>query len=122
MKNEKTVSGSLLILLVIGFILTGCGEAAPTTSLPTTSAPTTSAPATTSATTSAAPTTVQPTYTGPAAQKTLVVGLITDLTSTLGNQVMNWQMLMTEMDNAKGGVKIGNDTYQVKTICYSTDR
>jgi ABC-type branched-subunit amino acid transport system substrate-binding protein len=112
----------LFILLVISFILAGCGEsAAPTTTLPTTSEPTTTAPTTSAPINTNAPTTTQPTYTGPAAQKTLVVGLITDLTSTLGNQVMNWQMLLTEMYNAKGGVKIGNDTYVVKTICYSTD-
>ena len=112
----------LLILIVIGFILVGCGTPAPTTTQPSTTAPTTTAPTTT------APTTTQPTSTTPGAtttapstQKTLTIGLLTDLTSSLGNQVMRWQLVLTDMDNARGGVKIGNDTYTIKTICYSTD-
>jgi ABC-type branched-subunit amino acid transport system substrate-binding protein len=116
----------LLILLIIGFILTGCsGTSTPTTSAPTTAAPTTSAPTTAATTTSAPTTTLAPTTsaapTGPVAKKTLTIGLITDLTGTLGNQNMNLFNLYAEMDNAKGGVKIGNDVYNIKFITYSND-
>jgi ABC-type branched-subunit amino acid transport system substrate-binding protein len=110
----------LLILLVISFILTGCnGAAAPTTTAaPTTAAPTTAAP-TTAASTTAAPTTAAPTTA--AAKKTLTIGLICDLTNSLGNQVMRWNDAVVAMVNAKGGVKVGSDTYLIKTITYSND-
>ena len=113
----------LLILLVIGFILTGCGEATPTTTQPTSTQPTGTQPTGTqpTGTQPTQPTGTQPTTTAPGVTKTLTIGLMTDLTSSLGNQVMRWQMLLTDMDNARGGVKIGNDTYKIKTICYSTD-
>jgi ABC-type branched-subunit amino acid transport system substrate-binding protein len=115
----------LLILLVIGFILTGCGTPATTTTAtePITSAPTTAAP-TTNAPTTAVPTTATPTTavpTAPTSQKTLTIGLMTDLTSVMGVQVMGWQTLLTDMVNARGGLKIGNETYLLKTITYSTD-
>jgi branched-chain amino acid transport system substrate-binding protein len=51
----------------------------------------------------------------------LTIGLITDLTGTLGIQNMDLFNNAAEMDNAKGGVKIGNDTYKVKFITYSND-
>ena len=34
---------------------------------------------------------------------------------------MNMQLLMAEMVNAEGGLKIGNDYYKVQVIVYSTD-
>ena len=115
----------LLILLVIGFILTGCGSPATTTTAPTTAAPTTNTPTTaaptTAAPTTSAPTTAAPTTGAPAAQKTLTLGLICDLTNSLGNQVMRWNETVVSMVNAKGGLKVGNNTYQIKTITYSND-
>ena len=113
----------LLILLVIGFILTGCGPStSPTTTAPTTTQPTATQPTATQPTaTTPGATTTAPTTTQPGATKTLKFGFITDLTSTMGNQIWGLQQLMCEMDNAKGGVKIGNDYYKMKPIIYSTD-
>jgi ABC-type branched-subunit amino acid transport system substrate-binding protein len=111
----------LLILLVIGVILVGCGEAvAPTTTAPTTTVPTTTAPTTTAPTTTA-PTTTQPTSTAPGATKTFTMGFITDLTSVLGNGIVRWQNVLCDIVNARGGLKVGNDRYMMKTIVYSTD-
>lgn len=111
----------LLILLVIGFIIAGCGEATPTTTQPTTTQPTATQPTGTQPTITG-PTTTIPTATQPSGTtKELTFGLITDLTGTLGNQNMNLFNLYAEMDNAKGGVKIGNDTYKIKFITYSND-
>jgi len=110
----------LLLLLVIGFILSGCGESTPTTTQPTATQPTATQPTSTQPT-ATQPTASTPTSTQPQAQKILKIGITSDLTGTLGNQVMNFQLLIAEMDNAKGGLKIGNDTYRVMVIPYSDD-
>lgn len=111
----------LLILLAISFILVGCG----------TSTPAPSTAATTTAATTTAPTATQPTSTTPGAPvptatqaatvKELRVGFVTDLTGTLGIGIMNLQNSIIDAQNAKGGFKIGNDTYRVKLIVYSND-
>ena len=49
-------------------------------------------------------------------RKTLRFGFMTDLTSTLGNQIWRLQQLLCEIDNSKGGVKIGNDYYKMDPI------
>ena len=114
----------LLLLLVAGFILTGCGGgSSPTTTAapPTTAAPTTAAP------TTAAPTSAIPT--SPAADTAwngkfddeFVFGLNTDLTGSLGNQVMNIGDIVVGMFNAKGGIVVGGKHYQIKCITYSND-
>ncbi len=102
----------LLILLVIGFVLSGCGTATtPTTSQPTTSQPTTTQP-----------TTTQPPSTTPAAfDGEFVFGMDTDLTNSLGNQVMNIGDIIVDMFNAKGGIVVQGKHYKVKCITYSTD-
>jgi len=113
----------LLILLVIGFILTGCGEATPTTTPPTTqptTQPTGTQPTGTQPT-GTQPTGTQPTATTPGATKTFTMGFITDLTSVLGNGIVRWQNVLCDMVNARGGLKVGNDRYMMKTIVYSTD-
>jgi len=112
----------LAILLVIGFILTACNQT-DSTSQPTSNQPTATQPAATQ------PTATQPTATqsatstatNPVAKKTLTMGLVCDLTGTIGNQVMNIQNLLADMYNAEGGIKVGNDYYMMKIITYSDD-
>ena len=110
----------LLILLVIGFILAGCSQATPTTTLPTTTQPTTTQPTTTQPT-STTPGATTPTSTTTAPTKTFTYGLITDLTGTLGLQNQAWFETINSMVNAKGGLKIGNDYYKMNVITYSND-
>jgi ABC-type branched-subunit amino acid transport system substrate-binding protein len=117
----------LLLLLVIGFILTGCSGGT-TTPATTTQAPptsTTSAPPT--STTSAPPTSTTTAPTSPAAWNgtfdggTFTFGMITDLTNSLGNQVMNIGDVVCDMFNAKGGLLVGGKHYKIKCITYSND-
>ena len=103
----------LVILLVIGFILSGCGETTPTTTQPTTQ-PTTTQPTTTQ------PTTTQPT-TPSAFDGEFVFGMDTDLTNSLGNQVMNIGDVIVDTFNARGGIVVQGKHYKVKCITYSTD-
>jgi ABC-type branched-subunit amino acid transport system substrate-binding protein len=118
----------LLILLVIGFILSGCGGTPATT---TTSQPpvttTTTAPTTTTTAPTTAPTTTTSAPTSPAAWDgkfdggEFVFGMVTDLTTSLGNQVMNIGDVVVDMFNAKGGVVVGGKHYKIKCITYSND-
>jgi ABC-type branched-subunit amino acid transport system substrate-binding protein len=105
----------LVILLVIGFILSGCGETTPTTTQPTTTQPTTTQPTTTQ------PTTTQPTTPAAFDGGEFVFGMITDLTNTLGNQVMNIGDVVVDTFNARGGIVVGGKHYKVKCITYSND-
>jgi branched-chain amino acid transport system substrate-binding protein len=110
----------LLLLVVVVFVLAGCGPST-TTTPPTTTAPTTTAPTTTTPTTTAPATTTTTPPTTPAAAKELKFGVVTNLTNSLGLQNQDWFMIVAQMVNAKGGLKIGNDTYMLKCICYSDD-
>jgi ABC-type branched-subunit amino acid transport system substrate-binding protein len=103
----------LLILLVIGFILAGCGPSTPTTTQPTTTQPTTTQPTTTQPTT--------PATTPAAFDGEFVFGMDTDLTNSLGNQVMNIGDVIVDTFNARGGIVVQGKHYKVKCITYSTD-
>ena len=96
----------LLILLVIGFVLVGCGPSTPTATQPTATQPTATQPTATQPTatqpTSTTPGATQPTTTAPSATKTLKFGFITDLTSTLGNQIWGLQQLMCRFGQCQG--------------------
>ena len=110
----------LLILLVIGFILTGCSSG---------SSPTATQPAQTTATqpvqsTTAQPvqsTTTQPVSTQAVGTKTLTIGIVEDLTASGGIEDMKVYDLLADMDNASGGIQIGPDRYMVKTITYTNN-
>ena len=115
----------LLILLVIGFILAGCSSPATLrtplpllrhqhlqhqhyNTAPTTSAPTTSRTRYYHIRTCRLPR-PSPLVWSPTLPPASVSRTRTCLTSSL------------TMTNAKGGLKIGNDTYMMKCICYSDD-
>jgi len=122
---KKVFLFPLVILLVIGFILAGCGESTPTSTAPTSTAPTSTAP-TSTAPTSTAPTSTAPTTTAPTGwdgtwDGEFVFSLNTDLTGSLGNQVMNIGDVVVEMKNANGGIVVDGKHYEVKCITYSTD-
>jgi len=112
---KKIVLLPLLISLVICFILTGCGQSETTPSIPTTTAPTSTTP------TSTTPATTTPAVTQPTTEKELKIGMILDLSGSHAIEIMDIQLLLAEMDNAKGGVKIGNDYYKIKIIPYTND-
>jgi ABC-type branched-subunit amino acid transport system substrate-binding protein len=111
----------LLVLVVVVFVLAGCSSTTTpattntTTTPPATTSTTTTAPATTSTTTTTPATTTAP------ATKTLTYGVVTDLTNSLGLQNQSWFELAAKIINDKGGLKVGNDTYMLKCIVYSSD-
>jgi ABC-type branched-subunit amino acid transport system substrate-binding protein len=119
----------LLILLVIGFVLTGCGTTTPSATTPAQTQ--TSPPPTTQTTQVPTQTTQAPTQTtstpsagtwdGKYDGGEFVFGMNTDLTGSLGNQVMNIGDIVVGMWNAKGGVVVGGKHYQIKCITYSND-
>jgi len=51
----------------------------------------------------------------------LTYGVVTDLTNSLGLANQSWFEAAATIINNKGGLKVGNDTYMLKCIVYSSD-
>jgi branched-chain amino acid transport system substrate-binding protein len=130
---KKLCLVSLVILLMVGIILSGCSNPAtptPTTPPTTTSAPptTTSAPPKTTTAppaTSAAPTTAPPTSTAApttsAAPQILKIGGLFGLTGFFSDfdQVQAQEaQIAVDMINAEGGVKVQGQQYNIQLISY----
>jgi branched-chain amino acid transport system substrate-binding protein len=57
----------------------------------------------------------------PQATKTLKIGVVFDLGSDIGIDSVNAIQLMADTDNARGGVPVGNDKYNIQVIQYSNE-
>jgi ABC-type branched-subunit amino acid transport system substrate-binding protein len=111
----------LLVLVVVVFVLAGCSSTTTPANTSTTTQPTTTQPTTTTSTTTTSTTTTSTTPPATEATKTLTYGVVTDLTNSLGLANQSWFMEAAALQNAKGGLKVGNDTYMLKCIVYSSD-
>jgi branched-chain amino acid transport system substrate-binding protein len=120
---KKLILISMVIVLVIALVLTGCGQSQPTTPAAQPAAPAAqpTTPAAQPTTPAAKPTTpaAQPTTPAPQAAKTLKVGIIFGLTGPDSpHQIMSRDCALLAIDwvNAKGGITINGEKYNLEGV------
>jgi branched-chain amino acid transport system substrate-binding protein len=104
----KQILVFVMAMILCSVLLISCGTSSNTPSSTTQPAPAASQSATVSQPAPAA------------APKTLKVGVVLNLQDTMGLDMSRATHLMVDMDNAAGGLKIGNDTYKIQLVEYDS--
>jgi branched-chain amino acid transport system substrate-binding protein len=112
MKGKQLIWAGILVTVILASIMLstfGCSNP---------SSPSTAASG--SASTTAPPSSAAPSSSA-AAARTLKVGVVFNQGSDIGVDSINGIKLLAEADNAKGGIKIGNDMYKIEIITYDNE-